>query len=79
MNLMNIMQMIKGGNPQQIIQQMLKDNCQFANNPIVMNMLDMAKSGDISGIEQIGRNIAKEKGIDFDKEFSKFKNQFHIN
>lgn len=79
MNLMNIMQMIKGGNPQQIIQQMLKDNCQFANNPIVMNMIDMAKSGDISGIEQIGRNIAKEKGIDFDKEFSKFKNQFHIN
>ena len=79
MNLMNIMQMIKGGNPQQIIQQMLKDNCQFANNPIVMNMLDMAKIGDISGIEQIGRNIAKEKGIDFDKEFSKFKNQFHIN
>ena len=79
MNLMNIMQMIKGGDPQQIIQQMLKDNCQFANNPIVMNMLDMAKSGDISGIEQIGRNIAKEKGIDFDKEFSKFKNQFHIN
>ena len=79
MNLMNIMQMIKGGNPQQIIQQMLKDNCQFASNPIVMNMLDMAKSGDISGIEQIGRNIAKEKGIDFDKEFSKFKNQFHIN
>lgn len=79
MNMMNIMQMIKGGNPQQIIQQMLKDNCQFANNPIVMNMLDMAKSGDISGIEQIGRNIAKEKGIDFDKEFSKFKNQFHIN
>ena len=79
MNLMNIMQMIKGCNPQQIIQQMLKDNCQFANNPIVMNMLDMAKSGDISGIEQIGRNIAKEKGIDFDKEFSKFKNQFHIN
>ena len=79
MNLMNIMQMIKGGNPQQIIQQMLKDNCQFANNPIVMNMLDMAKSGDISGIEQIGRNIAKEKGLDFDKEFSKFKNQFHIN
>ena len=79
MNLMNIMQMIKGGNPQQIIQQMLTDNCQFANHPIVMNMLDMAKSGDISGIEQIGRNIAKEKGIDFDKEFSKFKNQFHIN
>lgn len=78
MNLMNIMQMIKGGNPQKIIQQMLKDNCQFANNPIVMNMLDMAKSGDISGIEQIGRNIAKEKGIDFDKEFSKFKNQFPL-
>ena len=79
MNLMNIMQMIKGGTHKQLIQQMLKDNCQFANNPIVMNMLDMAKSGDISGIEQIGRNIAKEKGIDFDKEFSKFKNQFHIN
>ena len=53
-------QMMKnGGNPQQIFQQMMGDP-NIANNPIAKNVFDMAKNGNISGIEQFGRNMAKE-------------------
>lgn len=75
MNPINLIQMMKCGNPQQIVMQMM-NNPQIANNPMAKNMIEMAKSGNLQGIEEMGRNIAKEKGIDFDKAFSDFKNQF---
>lgn len=62
-------------NPQQFIQGMM-NNSQIMNNPMGRNIMEMAQKGDIKGIEQLGRNMAKEKGIDFDKAFSDFKSQF---
>jgi hypothetical protein len=47
-----------------------------AQNPIYANLLSMAKEGRTADIEAFARNVAKEKGIDFDKEFSKFKRQY---
>jgi hypothetical protein len=76
MNPINLIQMMKGGNPQQIVMQMM-NNPQIANNPMAKNMIEMAKNGNLQGIEEMGRNIAKEKGIDFDKAFSDFKSQFN--
>ena len=64
-------------NPQAFIQQMM-NNSQVMQNPMAKNIIDMAQKGDVAGIEQMGRNIAKEKGIDFDKAFSDFKKQFPI-
>ena len=64
-------------NPQAFIQQMM-NNSQIMQNPIAKNIIDMAQKGDVEGIEQMGRNIAKERGIDFDKAFSDFKKQFPI-
>ena len=64
-------------NPQEFIQQMM-NNSQVMRNPIAKNIIDMAQKGDVEGIEQMGRNIAKERGIDFDKAFSDFKKQFPI-
>lgn len=75
MNIMNVFQMINGGNPKQIVMRMMNDP-QIANNPMAKNMVEMAKNGNLKGIEEMGRNIAKERGIDFDKAFSDFKNQF---
>lgn len=75
MNPMIFFQMLKGGNPQQMVMKMM-NNPQMANNPIAKNMFNMAKNGDLQGIEEMGRNIAKERGIDFDKAFNDFKNQF---
>ena len=75
---MNPLQMLGAmKNPQAFIQQIMS-NSQVMRNPIAKNIIDMAQKGDVEGIEQMGRNIAKERGIDFDKAFSDFKKQFPI-
>ena len=30
----------------------------------------------MQGVEQLARNVARERGIDFDKEFNSFKQMF---
>lgn len=73
MNPMQMMQAFK--NPQQFVQSMM-NNSQVMQNPMIKNILEMAQKGNVSEIEQIGRNMAKERGLDFNSEFEKFKNQF---
>lgn len=59
-------------NPKQIVMNMLKNN----SNPIFKNLIEMAERGDSKGVEQFARNVYKERGRDFDKEFGEFKNYF---
>lgn len=77
-NPIQFVKMFQGKNPQQFLKQMMKNNPYVGDNPIAKNVFEMAENGNVNGIEQLGRNIAKEKGIDFDKAFSDFKNQFHL-
>lgn len=44
-------------------------------NPMARNAMQMAQNGDSKGIEQMARNLCKEKGIDADKAFESFKSQ----
>lgn len=75
MNIMQIMQMIQSGqNPQQLVMRLLEER--MGNTPMGQNLLALAKQGNSSGIEQIVRNLSKQQGIDFDKEFSAFKQMF---
>lgn len=53
---MQIMQMFKGGNPQQFIQQIIGNN-QIMENPMAKNVIDMAQNGNMQGIEQMARNL----------------------
>lgn len=61
----------KGLSPEEIIQNM---NVQ---NPMIGNLITMAKKGDTKSIENFARNMFKERGRDFDKEFNEFKNKFN--
>ena len=47
------------------------------NNPMLKNLLEMAQQGNSKGIEDFARNLYKEKGRDFDKEFSAFMSQYN--
>ncbi len=76
MNPMQLMQMLKSGNPQSFVFQMLEQNAQ--SNPFFANILQLAKSNRTSEIEQIAINMCKEKGIDFNKEFNSFKNNLGL-
>lgn len=73
---MNPIQMLqgflgKGMSPQQIIGQMMGNK-----NPMITNLIAMAQKGDTEGVEQFARNMFKERGRDFDKEFNDFKSNF---
>lgn len=57
--------------PQQMAMNMIKNN----SNLMMNNLFQMAQKGDNQGIENFARNICKERGLDFDKEYSQFINQ----
>lgn len=59
-------------NPMQMLQNLIANN----TNPILSNAISLAQKGDVKGVEQIARNICKERNIDYDTEFEKFKNNF---
>ena len=69
-----ISQIRQGQNPQQLMLNILESEA--ATNPIMGNLLTLAKDNRTADIEAFARNIAKERGIDFDKEFSRFKKQY---
>jgi hypothetical protein len=37
------------------------------------NLLNLARNGQTAEIEKIARNLCKERGVDFDQEFTKFR------
>lgn len=69
MNPINIIKqyMLQGLTPKGILSKM------SINNPILNNVITMAQNGNTKGVEDFARNICKQKGLDFDTEFSKFK------
>ena len=74
-NPMQLIQMIRGGlNPQQLVLNILQQKSQ--TNPILNNAMNLAKNGNQSALETLARNLAEQRGLDFDKQFGSFKNQF---
>jgi hypothetical protein len=72
MNLMQMTQAMK--NPQQFLQNMMGNN-QIMRNPMAKNTLEMAQKGDFQGIENIAKNLCKEKGINPDEMMNQVKKQ----
>lgn len=75
-NPMGLMQLMKGG-PQQFLQQMMSNN-QVMSNPMAKNAIGMAQQGDTKGIEQLARNLCKEKGLNADDVFNQFKRNIGV-
>ena len=47
-------------------------------NPIMQNLANLIKEGKTEEIEKVVRNIAKERGMDYDKEFKAFRDTFKL-
>ena len=47
-------------------------------NPIMQNLANLIKEGKTEEIEKVVRNIAKERGVDYDKEFKAFRDTFKL-
>ena len=73
---MNPFQMIGAmKNPQAFMQQMI-NNSQIMQNPLAKNAMEMAQQGNMQGIEQMARNLCKEKGLNADDVFNQIKSGF---
>lgn len=71
-NPFQLIQLIKNGNnPQQLIMNYLQQNNQ-GNIPVLNNAANMAQNGNISGLQMIARNLAQQKGLDYDEAFKNF-------
>lgn len=76
-NMQEFMSMIKQGyNPQQIVMNVLQN--QMGGTPMGENLIKLAQSGNTAEIEKIARNLAFQRGVDFDKEFKAFRQQFGL-
>ena len=76
-NPMQFMQAIRSGqNPQQLMLSMLQQK--MGNTPMGQNLMQLAQNNDTQGIENIARNLCAQRGLDFDKEFSAFKQKLGL-
>lgn len=67
----NLQQYIaNGGTPQRLLSEIV------LRNPMMNNLIRMAKTGDAQSIENFARNIFREQGRDFDTEFAEFRKNF---
>lgn len=73
-NPMMLMQMLRGGNPQQAIMNAMRN--QAGQNPVLNNALDMVEKQDAKGLEQLARNLCKSNGVNADDMVKQIKSQF---
>lgn len=73
-NPMVLMQMLRGGNPQQAIMNAMRN--QAGQNPVLNNALDMAEKQDAKGLEQLARNLCESNGVNADDMVKQIKSQF---
>lgn len=70
MNPLQIMGMLKSGNPQQIAMSLIQQN--FPNVPTIQNLVQYAQKGDIQSLEQFASQMFQSQGLDFNTEMSNF-------
>ena len=75
MNPMNLMQMLQ--NPQRFMQNIM-GNSQIMSNPMAKNAVELMQKGDAQGVEQMARNLCKEKGMNADEVMQQIKSKFNL-
>lgn len=74
MNPIQLIQMIKSGNPQQKMMEYMEQ--QIGNTPMGQNLLTLAREGKTQDIESFARNFCQSRGVDFDSAFAAFKQKY---
>lgn len=67
----------KNQDPSAIVTNMVNEAAS-QGNPIMQNLANLIKEGKTDEIEGIVRNVAKERGLDYDKEFKAFREIFKL-
>ena len=74
---LNLIKTFKTQDPSTIVSGMVNEVAQ-QGNPVMQNLAELIKKGDTQQIENVVRNVAKERGLDYDKEFKAFRQMFRL-
>lgn len=69
-------QVKKGYRPEQVTMNLLESR--MRGTPMGDNLIKLAREGNSAELERIVRNLAAQRGIDFDKEFTAFRKKFGL-
>ena len=69
-------QIKRGSNPEQIMMNILQQR--MGGTPMGDNLISLARQGNSQEIERIARNLASQRGMDFDKEFLAFRKRYGL-
>ena len=70
LNFFQLLSQIKNGNPRMVAEQIIQTN--YANNPMMQNLLQMGQNGDVQGLEQFATQYFGQQGRDFNTEMRSF-------
>lgn len=76
-DMMKLISGFKNQDPSAIVANMVNEAA-TQGNPIMQNLASLIKQGKTDEIETVVRNIAKEQGVDYDKEFKAFRQTFKL-
>lgn len=68
LNPIQLMQLLKKGNPQEVAQQIIQTN--YANDPTMRKLLQMGQNNDIQGLKQFAQQYFAQQGRDFESEMN---------
>lgn len=63
---------------QQFLQNILSNKSMIEKNPMAQNVVNMLNNGDSKGLEQMYRNLCKERGINADEAYRNAVNKLGI-
>ena len=67
LNPIQLLSMLRGGNPQQVVQQII--NTQYPNDPTMQQLLQYARQGNTQAINQFAQQLFARNGRDFQSEY----------
>lgn len=76
-DMLRLITSFKNQDPSALVSNMVNEAAS-QGNPIMQNLANLIKEGKTDEIENVVRNIAKERGMDYDKEFKAFRNTFKL-
>lgn len=68
--LISMIKMMKGGNPEQIVMDLLKQTP--INDPTISQLIQYAKSGDNNNFLNLATSYFQQNGMNIDSEFNSF-------
>lgn len=75
--MMRLISSFRNQDPSAIVTNMVNEAAN-QGNPVMQSLAGLIKNGDTNQIETVVRNIAKERGVDYDKEFKAFREMFRL-